>query len=203
MPIRPRSRRGSGDCGLRGRERMIHRAIDAISALRALRRRRRWPGRRKRTQPILELSTLSNVEALRKFRFTVPEIRYLVQSLEIPGIFYAGTCRIGSMMALALLLHRLAGTQALHDTASYFGLNEIYVSRIVRALIVWILNRWESIITFNLPRMLRSAPNYAAAIACKSRRALNNCIGFIDGTNRAIARPTLLQQAFYSGFQRF
>jgi hypothetical protein len=141
-------------------------SLKALRAYRALKRQRRWPARQKRRTPSLDLQSIDSEEALRKFRFTVPEIRSLCVLLRIPSPFPAGSLRVDSAIALALLLNRLSGTRALHDIASYFGLHETYVCKVIRALALHLLEQWEKIINFNLARMKRHAPRYAAVGGC-------------------------------------
>ena len=177
----------------------ISTALTALKLLRTLRHRRRWPKRLRRDIPVRELANLSDQECRRKFRFTYDEIVYLTELLDIPDPFFASTRRLSSTLALAMLLNRLSGTRALHDCASYFNVHHTYLCHVVRRLALYIVDRWHDIVQFNLARMKSEAPRYASRIAAATNGVLENCIGFIDGTNREIARPTLLQQTFYSG----
>lgn len=179
---------------------LLH-AFRVIKGVRQLRSRQKRPVRQKRRR-MIDLASISDKEAKRKLRFTIPELGRLAILLQIPDPFYARTNRVSAAMALAILLNRLAGTRALHDIATYFHVHESVVSAVVRALTMFLMNKWESLLTLNIPRIQHEAKRYAKATFDRCH-SLDNCIGFIDGTNREIARPTALQQTFYSGHKHY
>ena len=55
---------------------------------------------------------------------------------------------------------------------------------------------------FNKPRMIWNLERYGASIAFRAA-PLKSCIGFVDGTDRKIARPSVIQGVFYSGHKHY
>ncbi|KAJ8914941.1 hypothetical protein NQ315_002464 [Exocentrus adspersus] len=106
---------------------------------------------------------------------------------------------------LCICLRRLAYPNRLLDLEQLFGLSAQSISRISR----WVVN----FINDNYSYLLRDLHNiewlnynrlqqYAQAIRNKGA-PLNNCWGFIDGIARAICRPSVEQENYFSGHKRF
>jgi hypothetical protein len=150
----------------------------------------------------LVLDSLSDAECLRRFRFRHDELDQLVLLLEIPNPYKILTCNLPAKDALCMLLYRLAGTRSTWDVADGFGVSQSYISKVTVSLVDFMTQKWAMVVKFNKARMIRSLPLYAAAIRA-SGASLSNCVGFIDGTNREVARPRVAQGAFYSGHKSY
>ena len=108
-------------------------------------------------------------------------------------------CLIPGMEALCVVLYRLSYPSRLTDLMEAFARSESVVSRIVSHMINFIFNRYSQLLrtlqhpSTNLNEMAELVGNVSP---------LKNCIGFIDGTVRAICRPVYDQETTYNGHKR-
>ncbi|KAK7864355.1 hypothetical protein R5R35_007921 [Gryllus longicercus] len=153
----------------------------------------------------LDLRTLDPEECTLMFRFEKEHLPRLAAALGVPSeIRTRNRHSIGGVEALCILLRRLAYPNRLTDLVHYFGISSTYISIICKNVMNVILER-------NKELLLRIQSNswlhrekfeyYAQAIAAKGC-PIPNCWGFIDGTARAICRPSINQEHYYSGHKR-
>ena len=108
-------------------------------------------------------------------------------------------CLIPGMEALCVVLYRLSYPSRLTDLMEAFARSESVVSRIVSHMINFIFNRYSQLLrtlqhpSTNLNEMAELVGNVSP---------LKNCIGFIDGTVRAICRPVYDHETMYNGHKR-
>jgi len=136
-------------------------------------------------------------------RFTRKEVEELVNALQLPRIVRAAN-RIteDSRTALCMLLARLAYPNRLCDLALKFGWPVERVSRISTVVQGFIHDRWYHVLVWDPQRLTPEClARYARAIEQKGA-PIGTVWGFIDGTIRAIARPTQHQQTCYNGWKR-
>lgn len=149
-----------------------------------------------------DITLMTDEACLYEFRFTFAEIRLLSLQLCIPDPFTTRTNSLPASYALCLLLSRLSGTRSQRDVANAFHTSQSVVSLITNALVQFMVDRWGGLTRFNRSRVSAMLPQYAAAVRSKGA-ALDSCIGFIDGTNREMCRPSCEQGVFYSGHKHY
>lgn len=104
---------------------------------------------------------------------------------------------------LCILLRRLTYPNRLSNLESLFGLSGPYLSKICNVVLHIIYQAKGHLLQDlrNLNWLTRDKlQTYAQSIGQKC--PLGNCWGFIDGTARAICRPSVDQGAYYSGHKR-
>ena len=129
------------------------------------------------------------------------EIPRLAESLDIPETFFCQGTTAPGIEGLCLLLRRL--TYCYSDLIPRFGRPIPELSMIYNIVLDHIYNthgyrisQWNNTILDPV-----SLERYAEAIHNKGA-ALDNCIGFIDGTVRPICRPGELQRVVYNVHKR-
>ena len=153
---------------------------------------------------LFDLGTMDDTECKAEFRFKKAEILRLAEALDIPEMFlcHQGTTAAG-IEGLCVLLRRLTYPCRYSDLIPRFGRPVPELSMMYNIVLDYIYNthgdritQWNHTILdpVNLER-------YADAIYDKGA-ALDNCIGFIDGTIRPICRPGELQRVVYNGHKR-
>ncbi|PWW73650.1 hypothetical protein C7212DRAFT_216901 [Tuber magnatum] len=101
-----------------------------------------------------------------------------------------------------MLLARLAYPNHLCDLALKFGWQAERVSRIGTATQTIIHNKWNHLLVWDVQRLTPARlAKYALTIEQKGA-PIGTIWGFIDGTIRAIARPTQRQRTCYNGWKR-
>ena len=151
-----------------------------------------------------DLNAMDETECKAEFRFTKSEIPRLAEALDIPGTFFChqGTTAPG-IEGLCLVLRRLTYPCRYSDLIPRFGRPVPELSMIYNIVLDYIYNthghrisQWNHTILDPV-----SLERYAEAVYDKGA-ALDNCIGFIDGTVRPICRPGELQRVVYNGHKR-
>ena len=151
-----------------------------------------------------DLDEMDDTECKAEFRFRKTDIPLLAEALRIPEKF---TCSQGTtsdgIEGLCMVLKRLSYPCRYSDLIPRFGRPVPVLSMINNAVLDYIydahshrITQWNNMILdpVNLER-------YANAIYEKGA-ALDNCIGFIDGTVRPICRPGEMQRTVYNGHKR-
>ena len=150
-----------------------------------------------------DVASTPDNEALTDFRFTMQEVRYLRQLLQIGDVFDCGNrLRVPGDEALCILLSRLATTKRKVDIARDFNRSPSVVSTVWNALAVFLRDRWSHVYRFNRERVESKLPEYCAAIAAVGT-ALENVWEIVDATCREMARPVKNQELFYSGYKHY
>lgn len=153
-----------------------------------------------------EIDELNERECLALFRFKKNDIEKLQDMLCIPAVITTSQrYSVSGMMGLCILLRRLSYPNRLSDIEPLFGLSSPYISTIS--------NHVMGLIHQNKGKLLNNLNNihwlteqrlqiYAQSLLSKGS-SIHNCWGFIDGTPRAICRPSQDQQEYFSGHKRF
>lgn len=106
------------------------------------------------------------------------------------------------VVAMCMLLARLAYPNRLSDLWFKYGWSPERVSRISSTVQLMIHDRWHHLLQFDSARLTpEKLEQYARAVHAKGA-PLDSVWGFIDGTVRAIARPVRHQRAVYNGWKR-
>ncbi|KAJ8909943.1 hypothetical protein NQ315_004010 [Exocentrus adspersus] len=120
------------------------------------------------------------------FRFTREHLLRLVCLLRLPDTIYCETGHtITGLTALCIVLRRLSYPNRLNDLILMFGLSPQSLSQIIKTTLNIIV-----------------AERAERAVTAKGG-AIPTCWGFIDSTAKAICRPTLDQELYYSGHKRY
>ena len=153
---------------------------------------------------LFDLNTMDDTECKAEFRFGKTEIPLLAEVMNIPGKFvcHQGTTASGTE-GLCVLLRRLSYPCRYSDLIPRFGRPIPELSMVFNTVCDFIYNTHGHKITQWNNTILdpASLERYADAIYRKGA-ALDNCIGFIDGTVRPICRPGELQRVVYNGHKR-
>ncbi|KAJ8909281.1 hypothetical protein NQ315_003524 [Exocentrus adspersus] len=112
--------------------------------------------------------------------------------------------RIEGFKALLIILKRLAYPCRLVELKKFFNMSSQSISQIVKSTCSIMLAQQGNLLE-DLNRLewltREGIEAYAEAIYTKGG-AINNCCGFIDGTARAMCRPSVDQQDYYSGHKK-
>ena len=148
---------------------------------------------------MFDLYAMDDMECKAEFRFRKNEIPRLAEALDIPETFFLPPRHNKSLR----LLRRLTYPCFYSDLIPRFGQLIPELSMIYNIVLDHIYNtRGHRISQWNNPILDHvSLERYAEAIHDKGA-ALDNCIGFIDGTVRSICRPGELQRVVYKGHKR-
>ena len=151
-----------------------------------------------------DLDEMDDTECKAEFRFSKPDIPLLAEALGIPEKF---TCSQGTtsdgIEGLCMVLKRLSYPCHYSDLIPRFGRPVPVLSMINNDVLDFIYSAHSHRITQwnNMILDLVNQERCANAISEKGA-ALDNCIGFIDGTVRPICRPGEMQRTVYNGHKR-
>ena len=150
------------------------------------------------------LDAQSDASCLSMFRFTKAEIRRMCRLLQLPGTTTARNRTTWTAEeGLCIVLRRLAYPCRLADLLPIFGRWKPELSIIINTVCKQICDKWSGLVTdFTKAHFLTEERLQSYAAAVSARSPLTNCFGFIDGTVRAICRPTVGQKSFYNGHKR-
>jgi len=150
------------------------------------------------------LDDIEDAECQAEFRFRKRDIYHLAEEMDIPDSF---RCDQGSVCdgieGLCLLLRRFSYPCRYSDLIPRFGRPVPVLSMISNIVMEYIYDLHGHRITEWNNNILNQASLqvYADTIYNKGA-ALDNCIGFIDGTVRPICRPGQFQRIVYNGHKR-
>ena len=166
--------------------------------------RRERPRQSHSVYPPFDLDALRDDECVRLFRFSKEDIRTLVVELEIPPVLRTVTRGVSTNIeAFCILLWRLAHPNKWEYALPLFGGKSVsHYSQIIHMLLPYLSDRWGHLLRW--PAYYRTAENlrfFADQVQAKGC-PLPFCVGFVDATMRALARPSLWQQVFYSGHKK-
>lgn len=154
--------------------------------------------------PNFSLEGKDEFECIADFRVKKNDLPLLADALGIPPVF---TCRQGTvcdgMEGLCIFLKRFAYPCRYSDMIPIFGRPVPELSMISNEVVDWMYeNHGNRVMEWNHtilnPRALQT---YADAVSNKGA-ALENCVGFVDGTVRSICRPDKNQRTVYNGHKR-
>jgi len=138
------------------------------------------------------------------FRFTVDEIERLADVFRLPEMIRStddGVCA-ARVEALCILFRRLCYPNRLFDSRKEFGRSMSNFDRVYLRMVGIVHGRYGRVLDFDAARLAGSLESFAQAVH-RAGAPLPNVWGFVDGTARAIARPTQNQRLCYSGPKRY
>ena len=138
------------------------------------------------------------------FRFTPFDIVRLQAALKVPDEVKGSNGTVASgTEALCILLRRFAYPNRLKDISGIFGRSPEELSILVNTLLDYIYDEFRHLLSTLDQKWLdgEHLQEYAAAVR---RRGvpLQNVFGFIDGTLRAMCRPSTNQRHVFNGHKR-
>jgi len=150
------------------------------------------------------LESVCNEDCLHMFRFRRRDITRLTTALNIPDVVRGsnGTVACGTE-ALCILLRRLAYPNRLKDISDIFGRSTEELSILVNTLLKYIYEKFHYLLSDLDQKWLDQShlQEYTAAVHRRGA-PLKNVFGFIDGTLRAMCRPSSNQRHVYNGHKR-
>lgn len=158
----------------------------------------------RRSTARLDLEQMNNNECRHYFRFGKTELPRLKEALRLPDKLVTPSGTIGSgIECLCILLRRLSYPNRLDDLSAFFGRTKTELSMLFNITLDHVYREFGHLLSTLQQDLLRPEKlrEYADAIHEKGA-PLTNCWGFIDGTARAIARPSRNQRQAYSGHKR-
>ena len=150
------------------------------------------------------LDDINNAECLAEYRFRKHDLPLLAEGLQMPDsfMFYQRTISSG-MEVLCILLRRLSYPCRFSDIIPRFGQPVPVLSMVSNQVLDYIYDTQDHRMT-QWNHQVLSQPLlqlYSDTIAAQGS-ALDNCLGFVDGTVRPISRPAKHQRAVYNGHKR-
>lgn len=138
-----------------------------------------------------------------RFRFQREEIYMIVVALRLPDIFILDNgSKVHCVEAICISLRRLAYPCRLFDLIDIFGRSQSMLSRIFNATLRFIFVRWRHLLIWDPVRLTpETLEEYHAAIRAQGAPCQTS-FAFIDGTVRAVCRPTEQQEDVYNGHKR-
>ena len=172
-----------------------------------------------RERGVFRLDDLGDSYCVIHFRFFKDDIRRLVKAFGLPEVITLKTrVKVSGEEAMCILLHRLAYPKRLfifHSYSSLFIHNFVFrsffrryfdqmnffprgrsvLSEIFNLMIDFILKEKEQVLKgFNQPYLTRDKIEELCNTISEKGSPYKRCFGFIDGTVRAVCRPTVDQR---------
>jgi len=152
------------------------------------------------------LDCLDDSECLKRFRFTKKDMARLIALLpwsDERNITKRRRYRTTSVLSICILTRRLATANRWWDLECEFFVTTPRMNEIFYEALEYVYDTLGGLLSTYRDAFIQSrATEYAQAIH-DAGAPLESCVGFIDGTNIFIARPTgRAQRATYSGHKR-
>ncbi|RPB01685.1 hypothetical protein L873DRAFT_1675815, partial [Choiromyces venosus 120613-1] len=134
-------------------------------------------------------------------RFRQQEIRLFLPYLELSSIRFRNRYSCTAETAICILLYRLSAPNRLKEDMKVFRHSRSWISSIFNDVVEYLVARYSKHMEWDKTRLTRQQIlRYTNTIEKKG--GVKGVWGFIDGTMRAICRPTLHQQQYYSGYKK-
>ena len=149
------------------------------------------------------LDDMNDQEVQENFRFQRRDLGRLITCLRFPEYFTTKTnIKFCSEEVLCILLRRLTYRNRFVVLYPLFGRSKSQLSEMFNIVLDHVYNNFSHLLsTLAQPWIINGVPQFAAAVFAQNA-PLVNCWGFIDGTVRAICRPSLNQREVYNGHKR-
>jgi len=149
------------------------------------------------------LGTFSTEQALSLFRVKPADVGRVAGLLHLEDEVYPGRHRVSGIERLCIMLRRLSSPARWVDLEGLFGRRSSALCAIFLETLEVLLTRWEgAFCSWRGDLMGERAGTYAECVLEKGG-AIDNCVGFMDGTGIFVARPGEgLQRSVYSGHKR-
>jgi DDE superfamily endonuclease len=138
------------------------------------------------------------------FRFERVDMQVLMQALAVPTIAtLSNGTRVSGQSCLLVLLYKLSYPTTYARMELLFGRSRCLLSRMYTYAANIVYAKFANRLTyFDLDLVQRRLPMYQMAITEKCGEAVTQCFGFLDGTHLQTCRPSVGQEAVYSGHKR-
>lgn len=146
---------------------------------------------------VFDLNRVGN-QCKRFFRFNQPELELLAQKLQFPcGMHTPSSDHATGTEVMCILLARMAVASNWNAHCDLFGRSVPVLSRLFKLGIIFMYKRWSHLLMkLPLHYLIPRIEEYAEKIN-DAGCPYNSIFGFIDGTFRAIAKPTEEQRCLY------
>lgn len=151
------------------------------------------------------LNAWTDEGSLTDFRFLRSDVGLVSRILDFPrGMAQTERSRYkaSALEATAILLRRLSSPIRWHDLETVFGRSKSALSEIFLVALAHAHEKLGSNLNHFESGLVASRANLHAAKIHEKGAPLSNCVGFIDGAEVRIARPTRGQKSCYSGHKR-
>jgi DDE superfamily endonuclease len=141
-------------------------------------------------------------EFVEMFRFTKEQFSSLFYALKFPDkVKLPNNSIVKGEECFMILLRRLVYPCRLVDLVRIFGKPKSVLSMAINWTLEHIYEKYGYLLEFDSNRIITRLEDYAYVVQEKGA-PLSRCVGFIDGTARPLARPTVHQRMFFSGHKR-
>ncbi|EGZ22266.1 hypothetical protein PHYSODRAFT_489016 [Phytophthora sojae] len=149
------------------------------------------------------INALNDYETRFYFRFWKRDLFRLFEALRLDSSYKLPNRAVFSgFEGFCILLRRMAYPGRYGDLSRFFGRSAPIVCVIFNFMLGLVYDKYKCLLTIECGLLTSSRlEEYAAAVAQRGAPE-PRCIGFIDGTVRAIARPTRNQKQVYNGHKR-
>ena len=138
-----------------------------------------------------------------QYRFEKHHIALLVSIFTLgPFIKLDNGTKVKSKLALCILLRKLVFPVRTADLEELFGIDRSLCSRICNSILSHVFENHSYLLKIRKCLVNNNKEFWSSAIRNKNNCPLDSCLGFIDGTNKAICRPIKYQKKVYSGHKR-
>ncbi|KAH9119074.1 hypothetical protein LEN26_011803 [Aphanomyces euteiches] len=148
------------------------------------------------------MESINNATFIDLFRFSKAEFWSMLTQFNLSStIILPCRTRVTNVEAVLILLRRLSYPNRWIELSMQFGRSKPVLCRIFQFILSTLYEKYKEKIMFDTKIMQEYAASSMTAISKRSRIQLR-CMGFVDGTVRPIARPTLFQRQAYNGHKR-
>lgn len=136
--------------------------------------------------------------------FTRDQIRQLVRHFDIKSVPWRYKINPDPEIALCFTLTRLAFPKRLFELGQRFRRSKAWISSVYSDVIQYIYSRYQGILEWHPRLTYERLREFAIAIHRRLGYPLEaaRIWGFVDGTFRAICRPSKEQRRYYSGHKK-
>ena len=158
-------------------------------------------GPRLKPDPVGFLNYQHESRIVSDFRFRKDELFRLFRVLRIPRkVRTPSGCVYNGLYAMLVMLRRLGTAGTVNDFMHTFGIGEARVSELFNHMIKQTIRRWGHLLTDCRP-FRPHFKKYARAIR-RSGATVKRCVGFVDGNDLPIAKPSKFERYTFSGKSR-
>lgn len=138
-----------------------------------------------------------------EFLFTKRQMQRNIDFLRLPDHMrtYVGDS-FTAMEAICMVTYRISFPTKLTRMSRVFNRDPGAISRICSYTVRWIIRHWRQLLTWDAIRLTPAKLGGFASCIGAFEFASPDVFGFIDGTVRAIARPTINQESMFNGHKR-
>eukprot|EP00959_Pyramimonas_sp_CCMP1952_P296594 6204463-Pyramimonas_sp.AAC.2 len=144
---------------------------------------------------------VAHLDMKRLFRFDFDGVHRLINALQLPDFRLSNNAAYRREEALLILLSRLHAPGRWEDEKFRFGDTNGKLSETYNLVIRHLYTNFCVPLLRDLRRYIPQFQRWAQAIYNASG-AIENCVGFLDGTHNRCCRPTVWQRVMYSGHKR-